>query len=82
MRADSEGKPDIHATRIGFHRLIDEVSDIGEVDDFLQPVSDLVMRHTKQQCIEDHIVSAGLFRIETGAQFQQCCDPPTCPNPA
>ena len=65
---DREGQPHHHAARIGLHRLIDEVADLGEGRDILVALVDLPRGQPENRAVQVDVVAAGEFRVEAGAR--------------
>ena len=41
VRGDGEAEPHVHAARVALHRRVEELLDLGEVDDLVEPAVDL-----------------------------------------
>ena len=74
MGSDCESKAHHHATGIGFYRLINELADFSKFDDRLLTQCKLFAAQAKQPGSELDVPTAGFLWIETGTQFQQCCN--------
>ncbi len=64
-----ERQAHVHAAGIGLDRPVEEIADIGEVDDRLQLVVHFLAAQAQQRGAQVHVVAAGEIRIETGPQF-------------
>jgi hypothetical protein len=65
-------EPHIHAARIGFDRLIDEIADFRELLDAGEFSFDLVRRHSQHGGVQIDVLPTGKLQVETGSQFEQC----------
>ena len=70
-----EGQPRLHAARIGFEWLVDNLAELAEIDDLLCLARHFRPRHSKAQPAHKHIFPTRIFRIETGAEFEDSSDP-------
>ncbi len=72
VNRDSESEPDDHAAGVRFHRLIDEITNLRELGDLVEPAVHFLIGEPQDGSVQIDIVAAGkAFRIETGAEFQQ-----------
>ena len=55
--------------------LPDKFADIGKFEDCRKPLINLPARHTENRSVQVNILHAGIFRIESAAQFQKRGDP-------
>ena len=60
-----------HARRMRFHRLFEELADVGEGLDVRHPVHDLHSRETHDRAVEDDVFTGGQVRIESRAELQE-----------
>ena len=60
-----------HAAGIAFDRLIDELIDVGEGRDRLEPVVDFFPGQAEQRAVQIDVFPSGEFGIEPGTEFQQ-----------
>ena len=68
---DAEGEADLHAATVVLEFLVDEALQLGEGDDAVELLVDLLLGETEDGRIQVDIVPAGEFRIETDAQFEE-----------
>ena len=66
-----KGKTYKHTAGIGFHRLMDIISDICKSKDIIQLCVDLFLRKADHGTVQIHILKPGIFHIKTGSQFQK-----------
>ena len=71
MRRHREGELDVHARRIALDRRVDELLDLGELDDLPELGVHLCAAHAEDRAVEIDIVPAGQLVVEAGADFQQ-----------
>ena len=64
---DGKGQPHIHARGIGLDRAIDEIVQLGELDDVSFEFGNIVVGHTQQRGIEIDIAATGEFRMKSSA---------------
>jgi hypothetical protein len=72
---DGKGQAHEHAAGIVLHRLLDEITDVGEGEDFIQTLFGFGAAQTKDAGVQEDVLDAGEIRIEAGAEFQQGGDP-------
>src|SRR5436309_2337231 len=65
----AKSEPGLHATRIGLKRLVNDVPQLGKVDDVVELAVDLLTRHPLAHSTHVNILSASKFRMETCAKF-------------
>ena len=49
VRRDGEGEPHVHAARVALHRRVDELLDLGELDDLVELARDLAPLHAEDR---------------------------------
>ena len=59
VRGDREAEPHEHAARVRLDRHVDEVAELGELDDALDPLLDLLAREAVQRAVELDVLAAG-----------------------
>jgi hypothetical protein len=60
-----------HARRVGSRRLIDELPDVGELDDLVEAIQHLVARQAEQHAADRDVLAAGELRVKAGAQLDE-----------
>ena len=68
---NGESQPHCHAARIRLHRLVDEISDLGELFDCLVAAVDFAFGEAEDGGVQINIVATGEFGVEARAQFEQ-----------
>ena len=48
----------IHARRVGLHRRVDELLQLGELDDLIEPPGDLALRQAQHDAVDEHVLAA------------------------
>ena len=48
----------IHAGRVGLHRRVDELLQLGELDDPIEPPGDLALRQAQHDAVDEHVLAA------------------------
>src|SRR5712691_2060846 len=71
MRRHGKRQPYVHSAAVALDRRVDEVIDIGESDDFIEPPPDLRSAHSKNCAVEKDILPSGQLRVEPGPDLQQ-----------
>ena len=70
-RGDGEGDARHHARGEVLHRHIDEVGELGKVDDLLEMLVDEILGVTQQGAIEIDVLASGELQVKTGSQLDQ-----------
>ena len=70
----SECQADHHPARIGLDRLVDELADVGELDDAVVARVDLRRRQAQDRAVQIDVLAPGELRVEARAQLQQRAD--------
>ena len=60
-----EAEPHVHAGRIGLHRRVDEVLQLGELHDLVEALRDLALREAEHDAVDEDVLAAGDLRGET-----------------
>src|SRR5262249_55946572 len=68
---DGKGQPHVHSARIGFHGLLDEFADVGEVSDVIEAGMYFGSRHAEDDAVHVDVLPAGELRVEASAELQQ-----------
>ena len=79
---DREAEPQEHARAVGLDRHVDEVAELGEVDDRVDPLLDLLAREAVQRAVQQDVLAAGEVLAEAGAELEQRRDPAAALGPA
>ena len=74
MRRDRERQAHVHAARIALDRRVDELLDLGEVDDGVELARDLLAAHAEDGAVEEDVLAAGQLAVKAGADFEQRAD--------
>ena len=70
VRHDGEREPHDHAGRVGLDRLLDEVADVGERADGVEPRFDLLLRQADDVAVEEDVLAPAELGAEARAQFE------------
>jgi hypothetical protein len=71
-----EGQPYNHAAGIGFHGLVHEIADLGELFDLAVFLLDLSRSEPQDGAVQEDVVASGELGVEARAQLEQRRDPP------
>ena len=76
LRVDGDGEPQPreHAAAVRANRRVDEVSDLAELDDLLEPPCDLALPQPENRARHLDVLAAGQDRVETGIERDQRAD--------
>ena len=66
-----EGKTNLHTGGIVFELLVHEVLKLGELHDVIIHRVNLRTSESKQSAVQVHILTAGQFRVEANAEFDE-----------
>src|SRR5206468_3675850 len=77
------GEPEArhHTRRVGPERRVDEVADLGEVDDLLELREDLALAVAEQRAVQEDVLAASQLRMKASPKLQQRRHPATHPDP-
>ena len=68
---DGEPEPHVHAGRVGLHRRVDELLQLGELDDLVEALLDLALGEAEHDAVDEDVLAAGDLRVEPGAELDQ-----------
>ena len=66
-----EAEAHVHARRVGLDRRVDEVLQLGELDDLVEALLDLLLREAEHDAVDEDVLAAGDLGVEAGAQLDQ-----------
>ena len=66
-----EAEPHVHARRVGLDRRVDEVLQLGELDDLVEALLDLALRQAEHDAVDEDVLAAGDLGVEAGAELDQ-----------
>ena len=66
-----EPEPHVHARRVGLHRRVDEVLQLGELDDLVEAALDLPLGEAEHDAVDEDVLAAGDLGVEAGAELDQ-----------
>src|SRR5919108_1141004 len=75
MRRDRETETHVHAGGIRLHRKVDEAFELGERNDLVEPLADLLPLQSVDRAAQEDVLAPGELRMEAGAEFEQGPDP-------
>ena len=70
VRGDREAQAQEHARRVRRHRRVDEVAELGERDDRVQALLDLLLDEAVQRAVEEDVLAPGEVAPEAGAELE------------
>ena len=76
VRHDREPEPQVHPRAVGLDRHVDELAELRELDDALDPRLDLLAREPVQRAVQVDVLAAREVGAEAGAELEQRYDPP------
>ena len=56
---------------IGLHRRVDEVLELGELDDLVEAPRDLLLRQAEHDAVDEDVLAPGDSGMEAGAELDQ-----------
>ena len=71
---DREGQADVHAVGVSMNRLVDELPDLGELEDGSQARLHLGAGHSQDITVEEDVFPPGEVGVEARSQFQDSGD--------
>ena len=66
-----ESEAHVHPGRIGLHRRIDELAQLGEVDDLVEAILDLALGQAEHDAVDEDVLAPGNLRVEAGSQLDE-----------
>ena len=57
--------------RIGLDRRVDELAQLGEVDDLVEALLDLALGEAEHDAVDEDVLAAGDLRMKAGAELDQ-----------
>ena len=66
-----EAEPHVHAGRVGLHRRVDELAQLGEVDDLVEALLDLALRQAEHDAVDEDVLAAGDLGVKAGAELDE-----------
>ena len=66
-----EAQPHVHARRVGLHRRVDELAQLGKVDDLVEALLDLALREAEHDAVDEDVLAPGDLRMKPGAELDQ-----------
>ena len=73
--SDGESQPHVHAARVALDGRVEELLDLGEVDDLVKLPGDLPPRHAQDRAVEIDVLAARQLGMKAGADLEQTADP-------
>ena len=64
VHGHGEAEPHVHARGVELHRPVDELLELGEVDDGVEGLVDLALGHAEQRAVEVDVLPAGQVLLE------------------
>ena len=66
-----EREPHVHARRVRLDRVVDELPKVGEVDDLIKTLGDLLTAHAQDGGVEKDVVASAQLLVEPGTEFEE-----------
>ena len=66
-----EAEAHVHPGRVRLHRRVDEVPQLGELDDLVEAARDLPLREAEHDPVDEDVLAAGDLRVEPGAELDE-----------
>src|SRR5713101_3566508 len=82
MNRHGESEAHVHPGRVGPDRLVDEGLQFGKSHDLIEPPAHLPLGEAQNDAVDEHVLAAREFGVETCAKLQQPGQPPEGPNTA
>jgi hypothetical protein len=82
VNRNSEAEPHVHPGRIGLDGRVDEVRELGEVDDFVEALLDLSAGESQHDAVDEDVLAPGNLWMKPRAEFDECRNPAVDPNGA
>ena len=79
MDRDREAEAHVHAGRVGLDGRVDELADLGELDDLVEALGDLPLRQAEHDAVDEDVLAPGDLRVESGAELDERRDAPVAP---
>ena len=73
MGGHGEGEAHEHAGGVALDWGVEEVGDLGELDDIVELAPDLRPRHAEDRAVEVDVLATAEFRVKPRAHFEQSC---------
>ena len=64
VNRDRESEPHVHAGRVGLDRRVDELRELGELDDLVEALLDLALRQAEHDAVDEDVLAAGDLRMK------------------
>src|SRR4029079_5434248 len=71
VNGDGEAEAHVHARRVRFHRRVDELAELGEVDDLVEALLNLPLGQAEHDAVDEHVLAAGDLGVEAGAELDE-----------
>ena len=69
---DREAKPHVHAGRIRLDRRVDELRELGEVDDFVEARAAISrLRQAEHDAVDEDVLASGDLGMKAGAELDE-----------
>ena len=60
MNGDGKPEPHVHAGRVGLDRRVDEILQLGELDDLVEPPGDLALGQAEHDAVDEDVLAPGI----------------------
>src|SRR5277367_5851574 len=71
MRGNGKCKSNVHAGGVPLDGRIEKPFHVGEGDDFIELPPDLALLHPQDRAVEEDVLAAGQFLVESRSDFQK-----------
>src|SRR5205814_3895592 len=75
MRRDGEPEAHVHPRGISAHRQVDELLELGEVDDLVEVLADRRAPQAEDRAVEVDVLASREVGVKAGAELEQRADP-------
>ena len=75
VHGDGEPQPHVHARGVGLDRGVDEVLELGELDDLVETPVDLAAGHAQHDTVDEHVLAPADLGMKARAELDQSRDP-------
>ncbi len=82
VNRDGKAQAHVHAGGVGLHRCVDEVLELGKLDDLVEAPRDLPAREAEHDAVDEDVLAARDLGMKSRAQFDERRHPAVDPHRA
>src|SRR5438874_2108484 len=71
MCRDGEGEADVHAGAVPLDRRVEELLDLGKINDFIEFAVDFRLLHPQDAAVQINVLAARQLRVKTSPYFEE-----------